>query len=314
MPEDLQDRHRVYVQSFFELSTERAMGAGAPLFGRHKSGATFRIEAALTPVEVRDETMVLATLVDLSERLAAERAEAERAAAEAQSEKLARLNDDLTQFAYAASHDLKAPLATIVGMLRLSLEDLEAGDVATVTDNLEKLLELALGHTERLEAVLHLARVGHDEAPLAPVDLGSLARTVWSRITLGAADPPTLDYAEHLAEPFVSVPSALEVILEKLLSNAYRYRDDAKDERWARVNVRDDGDAVLLTVADNGIGFEESREEMIFRMFQRLSARSGHGLGLAIVRRQTEGLGGTVRCRSLPGAGTEFEVRLPKHS
>lgn len=287
------------------------MGVGAQLYGRRKNGDQIRIEAALTPVELADEKMVLATIVDLSERLATERAVAAKDAAEAQVDRLILMNDELIQFAYSASHDLKAPLTTITGVLRLCLEDLKSGDNDEVEANLSKLVSLAATSAEKVESVLKLARVGHDEAPASEIDLEAMTKRLWGKITLADPSPPCIEVNVELDAAFASVPRVLEFIVENLLSIAYQYRDFDKTENWVRVTARQEREWVSITVSDNGVGIPKCDRDAVFRMFRKLSERSGHGLGLAIVRRRIYHLGGSIKCSGNLGEGTEFEMRLP---
>ncbi|MEL6475396.1 MAG: PAS domain-containing sensor histidine kinase, partial [Pseudomonadota bacterium] len=311
LPADVHTAHRVYRNSFFEMSAARTMGSGAKLYGRNKSGDQFRIEAALTPVDLADEKLVLATIIDLSERLAAERAIAEKQAAEAQADRVTKMNNDLTRFAYSASHDLKAPLSTITGILRLSISDLKAGETVEVESNLEKLIDLASSSAEKVESLLKLAQVGHDQSPSVEIDLEQMISQLWDRITLADQEPPALDVTIDMDAALFSVEQAVQIVVENLLSNAHRYRDHDKSESWVRVMARQDREWFHLTVSDNGIGIAPEDQEAVFSMFEKLSERSGHGLGLAVAHRQVDQLGGSITCSGDRGEGAEFYVRLP---
>lgn len=310
LPPDLRDKHRVYRTSFFEVGTPRAMAGGAQLYGRHKNGTDFRLEAALTPVEIGNRRLVLATIVDLSERLAAERAIAGQQAAEAQASRLARLNDELTRFAYSASHDLKAPLSTITGMLRLCIEDISLGETAEAVANMQKLIELSERSAHKVEGMLRLARIGNEVDEMAIIDLRAIATEAWQAATLHEAAPPTFEIAEDHSGDVLSHPQALETILENLLSNALKFRDPTKAS-WVRLSTRQDREWIEIEVADNGVGFPNDRAEEIFGMFRTLSSKPGDGLGLAIVRRFVDILGGKINCFGEDGVGASFTIRLP---
>ncbi|MFK7830257.1 MAG: PAS domain S-box protein [Congregibacter sp.] len=313
VPQDIRQRHSVFRASFFSASDQRSMGAGQSLYGCHKNGTEFRLEAALTPVEVSGRKLVLATIVDLSERLAAERALAGKRAAEAQSERLARLNDALNQFAYSVSHDLKAPMATIQGMLGLCLADLADGNTEELAANLQTLKDLSARSAEKVESVLKLARLGHESTEFEPVDLTQIARRLWREITLHETAPPRFEVNVALSAPFVSSTEAIQIILENLLSNAVKYRDHAKVDNWVQISARQDRGAVEITVADNGIGLANTEAEAIFDMFKRLTNRPGDGLGLAIVKRHVQALGGDVAVLSSLGVSTSFTIHLPQN-
>ncbi|MEO1574360.1 MAG: PAS domain-containing sensor histidine kinase [Pseudomonadota bacterium] len=311
VPKYIRDKHPTFRKTFSERSSVRPMGASRQIFARRKSGEQFRVEVALTPVEVGDRQLVLATIVDLTERLAVESEIAARRAAEAQSGKLARLNNELARFAYAASHDLKAPLLSIVGVLRLCLEDIADGDLATATRNLRRTLELAVSSAEKVENVLHLARVGHERSRSEEVDLKGIVEEVWTALTLGAPDPPRLEMTIDLDAPFTSVPSAIRVVLENLMSNACRFQDPDKADRWVRVTARQERATLHLEIADNGVGIPKKHLPDLFGMFSRFSRQSGHGLGLAMVRSQVEHLGGRIQCDADEKVGAAFQLTLP---
>ncbi|MEO0322373.1 MAG: PAS domain-containing sensor histidine kinase [Myxococcota bacterium] len=312
LPPDAQAHHPQLRQAYLENASKRPMGRGRELEGLSRTNRRIPLELGLTPVPHEGEVWTVVTAVDTSERRAKQRAIAARDAAAAHADQLAQLNDDLTQFAYAASHDLKAPLATIHGMLGLALEDLDEGHLENVKRDLAKLRSLAEHSAEKVEHVLQLARVGHDHLPRGGVALDALAMELWEEVTLGAASPPRFELDDGLPAPLRTVPQAIEVILRKLLSNAARYVDSAKGDPWVRLRARQERGWTVLELADNGVGMSHEQVKTAFQMFGRNSARSGHGLGLAVARRQVEGLGGTIRCESREGEGTTFEVRLPE--
>lgn len=311
LPQDLRKVHQIYVQGFFESGSVRSMGTGNPLYARKKSGDQFRIEAALTPVDLEDENLVLATIVDLSERLATERALADKQAADAQARRLASMNDDLTRFAYSASHDLKSPLSTMTGILRLCLTDLETGDTEEVKENINKLIDLSESSAEKIESLLNHAQIGYDDIVATNINLGAIAQRLWASIIQGIPSSPQLHVSiEHDAD-FVSDKNSIEVILENLLSNALRFRATRGDGSWVRIETQQQRDRILISVEDNGLGVPDGSHEAVFDMFKKLDKRSGHGIGLAIVRRQIEELGGTIHCFSNRHEGTTFEMQLP---
>ncbi len=311
VPPELRAPHRGWRDGFLAASTARAMGAGQLIYGRHRDGSQFRLEVALTPVTAADRSLVLATIIDLTERLAKERALAAQRAAEAQAARLATLNDQLDRFAYSASHDLKAPLSTITGMLGLCLDDLARGELDEVAANLTMLLELSQRSARKVEGVLRLARIGHDPAQAAPIDLGGTVDRLWRQVTVNDPAPPRLECDLRLDGPFVCNPQAIEVVLENLLSNAAKYRDAGKPDPCVRVGARQARNWLELSVTDNGIGFPADQSEDVFGMFKKLTTRPGDGLGLAIVRQWAEALGGSIRGEGTPGAGAVFTLRLP---
>ena len=312
LPEALRAQHEHHRAGFFDHGNSRPMGAGSSLFGRHRSGNHFPIEAALTSVDLEPEKLVLATIVDISERLSAERAHAARTAAEAQSRRMEDLNNELLWFAYATSHDLKAPLATMTGVLRVAREDLATGNHQEVAQNLDKLIALGQRSSLKVERMLALARLGYEAGPIEALELKGIVEQLWADLSMNAGDAPELKLDLSATAELSSNRQAVETILENLLTNALKYRTPGPGS-WVRVSSRRVHDGFELTVADNGVGIEKDKQEEIFRVFYTLSRASGDGLGLALARRYANNLGGRLSCESEVGVGSAFCLYLPDH-
>ena len=103
----------------------------------------------------------------------------------------------------------------------------------------------------------------------------------------------------------------LRVILENLLSNALRYDDPTKDNHQVAISCSANESECRISVEDNGIGIPETNHKELFHLFNRLDERSGDGLGLALVQKQVERLGGEISFSSYEGKGAKFTVILP---
>src|SRR5581483_10457866 len=155
---------------------------------------------------------------------------------------------------------------------------------------------------------------GRDEVRLAPVPLS----TVWTELGEVCARLPRADAVQLAWVPDVPAVSLvtdrrkLGVIMRNLVGNALKFTEQG----WVRADVRADGDVVVLRVADTGIGIRTEDRDAIFEMFRQADGSDsrlygGTGLGLYLVRRFAEQLGGTVSVESAPGRGSVFTVRLP---
>ncbi|MFC6225455.1 PAS domain-containing protein [Hymenobacter artigasi] len=230
-------------------------------------------------------------------------------------DRLNHTNVDLDTFVYTASHDLKAPIANIEGLLLALAEQLPA--TARHAPDVTHLLDMMSGSVTRFQRTLgHLTDVSklqqaHTE-PAEAVDLAALAEAVRldlepalaaaaGHLTLDVADCPTVRFS----------PKNLRSILYNLLSNAIKYQvPDRAPQVLLRVARRQG--QVQLEVHDNGLGLTEAEQAKLFVMFRRLHTHvEGTGVGLYMVKRMVENAGGSIRVQSEPGVGSTFTVLLP---
>lgn len=304
VPQEHRLKHAVFRQSYISAPRPRAMSDGRDLSVVGLDGRETPVHIALTPINSVGGQRVMATLVDLSEIMAQERA------LERQNARLSALNEELTQFAYSASHDLRAPLATIAGLLELCLEDLSDGETEECTRNISEALKTSRRNIRKVEQVLTLARAGLDAIETETVDLAEAAAAIWDDLGNGDLAKPAFCIAtEGPALVEVERPTLLTVI-ENLLSNACRFQDGSKEYCWVQLAVRPTPDGIALSVSDNGVGIPEADQTRVFEMFRRSGKSGGHGLGLTLVQKHVRRLNGSIALESSP-AGTTFTLSLP---
>jgi len=162
-----------------------------------------------------------------------------------------------------------------------------------------------------VDSLLQLASAGRDALSIRTCDLETVLQQV--RIDLSHEIERTGTVFEIGAlDPVLADPTALGVILTNLIGNSSKYRSD-KTPRITIATQRSD-DHIVLTVADNGIGFDQSKATEIFEPFRRLHSRDqfeGSGVGLAICRRLTSRLDGEIWATSHPDGGTAVSLQLP---
>lgn len=214
----------------------------------------------------------------------------------------------LEGFTRNVSHDLRGPLGGIAGVARLAEAALARGDTAAATRMLSAIATQAESATQLVTALLALARVS--DAPLRPepVNLAVLAQEVAQ--TLPAADGTI----EIEALPTVQAdPALLRAVLANLLGNAVKFTRQRQDDAHIRISAELTPQAVTVSVQDNGAGFDSGAAQRLFQPFQRLHGNEveGHGVGLSIVRRAVERMGGSVSAQGQPGQGATFRFSLP---
>ena len=221
-------------------------------------------------------------------------------------------NQELDQFAYIASHDLKAPLRAIANLSQWVEEDLEE----VMTDDTRQQMKLLRARVSRMEAlingVLQYSRAGRMDMELESVDVGELLAEVLD----GLAPPP--GFSINIAPDMPVLQTArvpLSQVFGNLLSNAIKYHD-RPESAHVKVSMQLLDDAMYeFTVADDGPGIAPEFHDKVFQIFQTLNARDkveSTGVGLTVVKKIVEELGGDISLDSEEGHGSIFRFTVPK--
>ncbi|WP_223651419.1 sensor histidine kinase [Hymenobacter psoromatis] len=217
-------------------------------------------------------------------------------------------NRELDQFAYVASHDLKAPLRGLNALVRWMEEELAAEPAPQLRTYLAQMKGRLTRLDSLIDGLLAYARASRAERQLAPVDVAQLVREVAELVVppgfelVLAPDLPTL-VADRLS---------LQQVFTNLLSNAVRY---ATGQGRAEVSAQDLGARVEFRVRDYGRGIAPEHQQKIFLLFQTLRDRhdaESTGIGLSIVQKLVEDQHGSIRVESVPGQGATFIFTWPK--
>jgi len=221
-------------------------------------------------------------------------------------------NEELDAFAHTAAHDLKNPLSLVIGLAETLKLDYASLSAAEVGHYLHRLAQHALKMNNIIDELLLLAGVRQTEVKLDPLDMTSIVTGALQRLTdlteayraeivLPKAWPGALGYAPWVEEVWINY-----------LSNALKYGGRLPHVELG-AETQTDG-TIRFSVRDNGPGITLEDQARLFKPFTRLDqARArGHGLGLSIVRRIVEKLGGQVGVESQPGCGSTFYFTLPK--
>ncbi|MBC9072067.1 CHASE3 domain-containing protein [Thauera sp. CAU 1555] len=225
---------------------------------------------------------------------------------------LQRSNAELDNFAYVASHDLKAPLRGIRNLTEWIAEDVRATASEDTHDNLRLLHNRVDRLDSLLESLLTYSRVGRQNGHAETVDLGRLVGEIRDYL----APRPGFTVSCSADMPVLTTNKApLEQVLRNLINNALKHHD--RDTGRVTVSATPSGEFVEFRVEDDGPGIAPEFHERIFQMFQTLKPRDqveGSGMGLAIVRKTIEGFGGTIRVESAPPRrGSCFVFTWPTH-
>lgn len=225
---------------------------------------------------------------------------------------LTRSNEDLQQFAFAASHDLQEPLRTVTSFVTL----LERNAGPRLSGDEQDYLRFIAEGSRRMRALiddlLRYSQVGQKPAHIEAVNLNALLATVLEDLREGIVESGA--EVRYSALPEVSGDEAqLGQVFQNLVGNAIKYaRPGVKP--IIEVRAENAGEEWVIRVSDNGIGIENDYLQSIFAPFKRLHGReiSGTGIGLAICRRVIEAHGGRIWVESVAGQGSDFCFSLPK--
>lgn len=225
---------------------------------------------------------------------------------------LEQVNGELEAFAYSASHDLRTPIRHITSFTQLLNRHLQATD-PRASRLLDQIQQAAMRLTATVDGILSLSK--SSRLPLQPeaVDLNALVSDVVRGLSAFHPDRVIDWQLSHL--PVVQGDAVLlQLALQNLLDNAVKYTR-LQPTAMIQVSVQETPEEHIITVQDNGVGFETEYTHKLFEAFQRLhhpAEFEGTGIGLANVRRIVGRHGGRVWAESLPGQGARFSLSLPK--
>jgi PAS domain S-box-containing protein len=220
-------------------------------------------------------------------------------------------NAELEAFSYSVSHDLRAPLRAIEGFTDIVLTDFGDQLPAQAIEYLQQSLQ-ATGRMNRLvQDLLNYSRLSRIDFQPAPVKLANAVDEACAQIDEKLRDRVAVSVDAKLRVS-AHLPT-LAQILFNLINNGLKFYPEGKTPH-VEVRAHRDGENVLVSVRDEGIGIALQHQERIFQVFERLhtaDAYPGTGIGLAIVKRGITRMGGTVRVESAPGKGSTFHICLP---
>jgi signal transduction histidine kinase len=223
-------------------------------------------------------------------------------------------NAELEAFAYSVSHDLRAPLRAMQGFAQALLEDCVGELSEAGLDYARRIISAATRLDTLIQDLLSYSRIAHIKLELNRVELREVVREA-----LAQMEAPLREASAVVTQPSALVavtahqPTLVQV-LGNLLSNACKFVAPGT-RPVIRVDVEDLGALARLWVQDNGIGVAPEFHQRIFRVFERLhgvETYPGTGVGLAIVRKGVERMGGRVGIESAPQQGSRFWIELPR--
>lgn len=224
---------------------------------------------------------------------------------------LRKSNRELDKFVYSVSHDLRAPLTSMLGLIEISEEGVEDEFLQNNLDYLKTSIHKLDGF---IGDILNYSRNSRMEVVPEEVNFGEMLLDIVNNVRYMHKNRREVEIkVSRIGDaPFASDKRRLNIVLSNLVCNAIRYQDVNKSEPSISIAVDTTPGQAIIVVKDNGIGIKKEFHCKIFEMFYRVSnASEGSGLGLYIVHQIIEKLGGTVHVESEIGKGTSFIICLP---
>jgi len=226
-----------------------------------------------------------------------------------QLEMVQKTNYELDRFVYSASHDLRAPLSSILGLVNI----VELEKPPSSIQNYMKMIRSSINHLDGfIKDILNYSRNSRMELRIEKIDFHELTAETQNNLRLmsGAEHlQVTIEINDDVA--FYSDRTRIGILISNLFSNAIKYQDNNKSP-FLFIGIKTSPEKVMIVFKDNGVGIEKKHLDKIFDMFYRASEKStGAGLGLYIEKETVAKLSGTLKVESEFGVSTTFEITIP---
>lgn len=226
-------------------------------------------------------------------------------------EELQKTNNELNRFVYSASHDLRAPLMSILGITKLAKLEGEGAENEYID-----MIERSVNKLDVfIQNIIEYYKNSRSEGNLDQINFKELLED--SIENYRYYKDGDIDYRLNVnqAVDFVSDGFRVKVILNNIISNAIKYQKHSSDNQYVDIDVKVDAEEAKITIKDNGIGISEEHLPNIFKMFFRATHEdSGSGIGLYIVKEALNKLDGEIDLESKINEGTTFYIKIPnKH-
>lgn len=315
-----------YRETIIERGRRRAQGLAVPIniegIAQRDDGSQFPIQVAVTTVDLPDGAASLAFFTDISDL---KQAQAELKQHQEHLEELVEMRTgdlhaalaELEHMSYSMVHDMRAPLRAMQGFARLVLEECPECRRTPGQEYLDRIVETSNRLDHLIRDALGYNRLVRENLQVQAVDVRRLLQGMIR--SYPNLQPPVADVTFDATTRMMVLgnESLLTQCFGNLLDNAVKFVAPGVHPHihiWAKSSTLNNEPSTIIYIADNGIGIPRGAQEKIFRMFQRMhseSAYPGTGIGLAIVKKAVERMGGRVGLESAPGRGSTFWVELP---
>ncbi|MCR6640264.1 MAG: PAS domain-containing sensor histidine kinase [Sporocytophaga sp.] len=304
VPVSLREKHRNHVREYFTNPLDKKMAAHRKVMGLRKDGSEFEIDITLAALSLDNKLYAISSSRDISDKKHLEEL------LQMENAGLQLMNKSLEKYSYTITHDLKAPLARIEGLIELMIGEIREGKPV---DQLELthqyLMDSIAAMRFLINKELEEAKRKQSGKEVNEISFPELFGEIKNLITIPAKFEFKLSGCGTLS--FSGKKILFIQVLLNLLSNAIKYND--KEKGYIEISCSDLGSEYLFSLSDNGPGIPENEKENIFKLFEKHSQSiQSHGVGLNTVKSILEARGGRIWVKSKFGEGAKFEFLWPK--
>ncbi len=224
---------------------------------------------------------------------------------------LEKINKELDQFVYSASHDIRAPLMSILGLINLSECVTEDGELLQYFNMMRASINKLDGF---ITDIIHFSKNAQTEIAVDEIAFEPFVQEIYNQLRfLKQTRELNIQIIDKNSnKPFYTDRNRLGNIITNLISNAIKYHNYNQPNPYIKATLEIVNSNITITIKDNGTGIAEEKQPFIFDMFYRANENAiGSGLGLYIVKEIVAKLSGHISVQSVPGVGTSFQVVLP---
>lgn len=226
-----------------------------------------------------------------------------------QNVQLKKAYDELDKFVYSASHDLRAPLASVLGLVKVAQSD----EVSKMPEYMHMIESTIHKMDVFVQNVIKYHRSNRLDVEISHIQFEKLLNEILSELTNNKI-AENFFINKKFSEPvFIrSDESRIRIILSNIILNALKFFDEAKSERVLSIEVETNHERSLIIIDDNGIGIPDELHSKIFEMFFRGNHKNaGSGVGLYVVKEALKKINGEIKIESTPKVGSRFIIEIP---
>lgn len=310
IPPEYRKRHYAGMEKFLSDGSAGILNNRIEIEGLHKNGKVFPVELSVTEYKVHGEYLFTAFIRDITARKKSEKRLMEYM------DSLKQSNQELDDFVYIVSHDLKEPLRGLYGYSQFLAEDYGDQLDNEGLEMLENLKKLSHRMEELIDTLLYYSRLGRSDLAFDKTNLKDVLDKTLDLVKSYANEHDAVIKVKGTLPEVYCDKARVGEIFNNLIVNAIKYNESEKKyvEIGCITDHRDFPGQNVIYVADNGIGIDESKHDVIFKMFKRLHGRreygGGTGSGLAFVKKIIDRHDGKIWVESNKGNGSVFYFTL----